>query len=92
MRVIKRNGEIVNYDVSKIESAIAKALTATDEVPVSLLSMKARSVAAMVEVKIAEAHVDGSDPSVEEIQDYVEQMLMQSGLQKTAKAYILYRQ
>lgn len=85
-KIQKRNGEIVDYSLSKIKSAIfaaAKAVGGQDEV-------EAQRLAGLVEAVIAETY-RASIPSVEDIQDVVEKILIEEGHAKTAKAYILYR-
>ena len=85
-KIQKRNGEIVDYSLSKIKSAIfaaAKAVGGQDEV-------EAQRLAGLVEAVLAETY-RASIPSVEDIQDLVEKILIEEGHAKTAKAYILYR-
>lgn len=98
----KRDGSLRPFDISKIESAIAKALAETGEgnrdVAIEVAALAHQKVIAMcVQAGTAEAGseiakkcVDGS-PAVEEIQDLVEQALMEKGYFTTAKAYIIYR-
>ncbi len=87
-KVKKRDGRIVNFDRDKITNAIYKAAEAVggkDRKTAEFLSMQV--------VEILEEKFDGrSVPSVEEIQDIVEKILIENGHAKTAKAYILYRQ
>ena len=87
-KVKKRDGRIVNFDLDKITNAIYKAAEAVggkDRKTAEFLSMRV--------VEILEEKFDGrSVPSVEEIQDIVEKVLIENGHAKTAKAYILYRQ
>ncbi len=81
----KRDGRIVSFDASKITSAIAKAGRATeefDEVMAHKLMIKVLSIAEQTVKDI---------PTVEAIQDIVEEVLLQSMHRKTAKAYIIYR-
>jgi ribonucleoside-triphosphate reductase len=85
--VTKRDGSKALFDGAKIATAIWKAVSAvggTDRA-------KAESVAAEVVAKINEKYGSDGIPSVEEIQDIVETILIKSGHDKTAKAYILYR-
>lgn len=82
--VKKRNGTIVDFDVTKIENAIDKANAETEEMDVADCEQVAYTVAHIL--KDSEGVVD-----VEEIQDLVEEQLMMLGFPKTAKAYILYR-
>ena len=79
--IVKRNGETVPFDPKKIETAVAKAFSATRE------RGHANIIAALVESQLPE---EGT-PSVEAVQDLVEENLMRLGCYKTAKAYILYR-
>lgn len=81
--VTKRNGDIVEFDSSKIARAIAKANNETKE-------MSEFSILTTVEV-VKEA-INETNTDVEDIQDIVEEKLMLGGHIKTAKAYILYRQ
>ncbi|MEW6685287.1 MAG: vitamin B12-dependent ribonucleotide reductase [Candidatus Edwardsbacteria bacterium] len=83
-QIRKRNGEIVEFDQNKIKEAILKAAQAVGQAsfPASSLSQK---VTEMIERK-------SPIPKVEEIQDTVEQVLIETGYPAVAKAYILYRQ
>lgn len=86
-QVIKRNGEVVDFNLSKIKKAIQKAFDATnipyhDDI-ISLLALKATSD---YQEKIKDGKV-----SVEDIQDSVETTLALAGYSAVAKAYILYR-
>jgi ribonucleoside-triphosphate reductase len=83
----KRDGRIVAFDSSKITAAVTKAGKATAEFG----SREARKLTLRVltlahEMRLAEV------PEVEEIQDIVERVLLDSPYYKTAKAYILYRE
>lgn len=85
-KIQKRNGEIVDYSLSKIKNAIfaaAKAVGGQDEV-------EAQRLAGLVEAMLTETY-RASIPSVEDIQDIVEKILIEEGHARTAKAYILYR-
>ncbi|MFW5908878.1 MAG: ribonucleoside triphosphate reductase, partial [Desulfosalsimonas sp.] len=83
----KRNGRVVQFDASKITSAIAKAGSATGEFDEQM----ARKLMLRVLTLAHEAQLS-SPPEVEEIQDIVERVLIESPFHKTAKAYILYRE
>lgn len=86
-KVEKRNGEIVDFDITKIRNAIfaaAQAVGGHDEV-------EARRLAGLVEALVSETY-GASIPTVEDIQDVVEKILIEEGHARTAKAYILYRQ
>lgn len=85
-RVQKRNGDIVDFDIKKIENAIfaaAKSVGGDDR-------ETSKRLAKMVSDIVVEAY-GASIPTVEDIQDTVEKVLIEEGHAKTAKAYILYR-
>jgi ribonucleoside-diphosphate reductase beta chain len=98
----KRDGSKRAFDISKIESAIAKALAETGEgnreaakevaelAHQKVIAMCVQAGTAEPGSPIANKCIDGS-PAVEEIQDLVEQALMEKGYFTTAKAYIIYR-
>jgi ribonucleoside-triphosphate reductase len=82
----KRDGQLADFDSRKISKAILKAGKATgefDERMVQTLTVRALGIVQMM------AHAES--PSVEEIQNVVEEVLLASPFKKTAKAYILYR-
>jgi len=81
----KRNGRIVTFDASKITAAITKAGSATGEFDDSTAHKLMVKVLSIAEQTVADI------PTVEELQDIVEEVLLQSMLKKTAKAYIIYR-
>lgn len=85
----KRNGDIVDFDIKRIENAIHKAYYAVG-FPIS----KAQLADLGQTVKIKLEGVLGADvvPTVEQIQDLVEEAVAQKGDFEVAKAYILYRQ
>ena len=83
----KRDSRVVEFDSSKITSAIAKAGKATEEFE----EREARKQTLKVLTLARELNLDPS-PEVEEIQDIVERVLLDSPFHKTAKAYILYRE
>ncbi len=83
----KRGSQIVEFDSSKITSAIAKAGKATSEFG----EREARKLTLRVLTLAHELRLDPV-PEVEEIQDIVERVLLDSPFYKTAKAYILYRE
>ena len=86
-RIIKRDGKIVKFDPEKIADAIAKAGLVTEEFKYD----RAKALAEKV-LKRAEAEIKERTPHVEQIQDIVEDVLMESSFKKTAKEYIQYRQ
>jgi len=87
-KVQKRNEEIVDFDEKKIEDAIFKALTATEEGD----GKKSRRLSDRA-IKILNRRFKKEEiPTVEQIQDIVEEVLVLEGLVETAKSYILYRE
>ena len=89
--VVKRSGEIADYDRNKIENAIEKAIEAVEK---QKDPTRAAALTDLVEEKLrlklagARAH---SIPAIEEIQDIVETVLIEQNEVEVAKAYILYR-
>ncbi|MFA5935118.1 MAG: ATP cone domain-containing protein [Candidatus Paceibacterota bacterium] len=88
--VKKRDGEIVDFDLAKITSAINKAMTITGEGSIEEAELVANKVLAEL-VKIAKKFKDFM-PDVEGIQDIVERELILSEYVKSSKEYIIYRQ
>ncbi len=86
-KIVKRDGKIVDFDPEKITEAIAKAGLATEEFKYD----RAKQIADKA-VKRAGETIKQRTPSVEQIQDIVEEVLMESAFKKTAKEYIKYRQ
>lgn len=86
-KIKKRDGKIVNFNAEKISDAIAKAGLATEE----FKAEKAKKLAEKV-LKRAEETIKTRTPSVEQIQDIVEEILMESSYKKTAREYIRFRQ
>lgn len=83
----KRDGRITKFDFDKIVNAIAKAGKATgefNEARAENLGLKTLS--------LAQETINNEIPTVEQIQDIVEEVLLSSSFKKTAKAYILYRE
>ncbi len=88
-RVHKRSGEIVEFDLSRVISAIHKAMLATGEGSRDEAELVANKVYAEL-VRISKKFKNFL-PDVEGIQDIVEKELILSDYVRTAKAYILYR-
>ena len=88
VKIRKRNGKVDSFDVSKISTAIYKALAATSN-PDRVLAEKL--VSSVVKKLVAQNFSAYRPPGVENIQDMVELTLIESGHPETAKAYILYR-
>ena len=86
-KIIKRDGKIVDFDITKIANAIKKAFEATDtEYTDDIIDFIALKVSADFLPKIKDGFV-----AVEDIQDSVEAVLSRGGYEGVAKAYILYR-
>jgi anaerobic ribonucleoside-triphosphate reductase len=88
--VVKRDGVAVPFDLDKIINAINKAMLASGEGSLKEAEMVANRVQMEV-VKIAKKYKNFI-PTVEGVQDTVEQELMLSDFVKTSKNYILYRE
>lgn len=86
-KIRKRDGKMVSFDVTKIATAIGKAGKATGEFGEDV----AVKLAAKVE-KRAEEDIRRKIPTVEELQDVVETVLLASPYKTTAKAYIIHRE
>ncbi len=86
-QVIKRDGKINDFDITKIAQAIKKAFDAQNkDYNTSVIDFIALKVTSDFQDKIKDGTI-----SVEDIQDSVESVLIQSGYGDVAKAYILYR-
>lgn len=85
-KIQKRNGAIVDFDPSKIENAIMRALKAVNEEEGAVCLAISKDVCLEVEDKYG-----NQIPNVEQIQDIAEDTLIKFGYAKAAKAYILYR-
>ena len=86
-QVIKRDGSVTDFDISKISAAITKAFEAQGkESHPSIIDLIALRVTADFDGKIKDDKI-----SVEAIQDSVEKVLSEAGYADVAKAYILYR-
>ena len=87
MKVIKRNGTEVVFDIEKIISAITKANDSVEE-SARMTPMQIRRIAEFVELSCLKMN---RSPSVEEIQDLVEYQIMAHGAYEVAKNYVTYR-
>ena len=86
-KVIKRDGEVVNFQIEKISAAITKAFDAlSKEYHPDVINLISLRVASDFESKVKDSKV-----TVEDIQDSVEKVLSECGYADVAKAYILYR-
>ncbi|MBT3419510.1 MAG: ribonucleoside triphosphate reductase [Candidatus Magasanikbacteria bacterium] len=86
-KVQKRNGSIVDFTQEKIEKAIRNAARTIEGGE----DIDEKAIAKEVYIQLEETHEDAI-PSVEHIQDVVEEILIQYGYGAIAKAYILYRE
>lgn len=87
MRIIKRNGEEQEFDAKKIEIAIAKANASVDKdfrIPENFIAPYTAQV-------VAQCENCGHTPSVQEVQNFVENVLMDSRHHEVARSYITYR-
>ncbi len=86
-KIVKRNGNVVAYDQDRITTAIFKAAASVGGSD----RAKAEELSRKVEQAVAGTYGKDSIPTVEDIQDLVEETLIEEGHAKTARAYILYR-
>ncbi|MBR7132027.1 MAG: ribonucleoside triphosphate reductase [Clostridia bacterium] len=85
--VVKRDGKLVSFDLSKISVAITQAFEACQkQFNQDIIDFLALKVTAEFEPKIEDGKI-----SVEHIQDSVESVLIKAGYDDVAKAYIIYR-
>ena len=94
LRIIKRNGSVVDFDGSKIEIAITKAFLAVHTSAAAASSSvhkRVTSLSNQVEDIFRKRMPSGGTIHIEEIQDQVELALMRSEEHKVAREYVLYR-
>ncbi len=91
-KVIKRDGKIVDFDSAKITNAICKASNVTKEIDPKTARQLTKNVIKIVNDFVKEKKSNLEAPTIEEIQDIVEKVLLSSEYKQTAKAYILYRE
>jgi len=84
-KIKKRDGRLASFNATKITNAIAKAGAATGEFGSDMAHRLMLKVLSIAQGTLADT------PSVEEIQDIVEEVLLSSPYRRTAKAYIIYR-
>ena len=82
----KRDNQIVLFESDKITNAISKAGEVTEEFDINVAGKLSLQV-----INLAQQTIQHEVPSVEEIQDIVEEVLLSSPFKKSAKAYIIYR-
>lgn len=88
LTIVKRNGQTVPFDAQKITFALMKAGKATGEFDAAM----AQTLTLRVINILQQLAFDESRPTVERVQDTVEEVLLTSPYRKTAKAYIIYRE
>jgi len=86
-QIRKRNGRIVKFEGKKITNAIHKAILAVKRGDGKLAQRLSGQVVAVIGERF-----EGKIPTVENVQDIVEEVLIKNGYSDVAKAYILYRQ
>lgn len=91
-KVIKRDGEIVEFNSAKITNAIQKASSVTKEFDEVTARRLTKNVIKIVNDFVKEKQSNFEAPTIEEIQDIVEKVLLSSEYKQTAKSYILYRE
>ncbi|MCB1698006.1 MAG: ribonucleoside-diphosphate reductase subunit alpha [Pseudomonadales bacterium] len=95
MRVIKRNGTVVPFEISKISVAITKAFLAVEGGTAAASSRIHETVARLTEQVTATFQrrmPSGGTIHIEDIQDQVELSLMRAGEHKIARDYVIYRE
>jgi len=87
-KIKKRNGLIVDFDQEKITKVVFKALTASNQGD----GKKSKKISDKITTLLNRRFKKNEIPTIEEIQDITEEVLILEDLVKTAKAYILYRE
>ena len=86
--IIKRDGRVVSFDQSKIAAAIMKSFIAGNS---QKTAETADELADLVVKELEKDEKIPSTPTVEQIQDMVERVLIQEGYVTSAKLFIIYR-
>ena len=87
IRIRRRNGRLAKFDQERVTTAIYQAVTAVSEEDGKLSQKLSNQV-----VKILNRRFKGRVPTVEDVQDVVEEVLIRADLTEIAKAYIIYRE
>jgi len=87
-KIQKRDGRIVDFDKNKITEAIFKAARSVGGKDKKLSEKLADEVVMLMEKQFKHGEI----PTVEQVQDLVEKVLIENGHARTSKSYILYRQ
>ena len=91
-KVLKRDGQIVDFKSDKITDAIKKASETTKEFDPRVAHNLTKKVLGVVREVTERKESNFKIPTIEEIQDAVEHVLLHSEYKETAKSYILYRE
>jgi uridine kinase len=86
-KISKRSGDIVNFTPERITNAIYRAAVSVGGRDQERAEFLSRQVVEILEEKATKGYI----PTIEEVQDIVEKVLIENGHAKVAKAYILYR-
>jgi len=88
IKIQKRDGRIVDFSQEKIEEAVHKAVVASNQGDGEVSKKVSDKVISLLNRRFKKEEI----PTIEQIQDIVEEALMLEDLAETAKAYILYRE
>ncbi len=91
-KVLKRDGQIVEFNSEKITDAITKAAKVTKEFDRTTAKNLTQRVVELTQELVEKKRENLKAATVEEIQDIVEYILLSSDYKKTAKSYLLYRE
>lgn len=94
-RVIRRNGKVTSFDLTKISVAMTKAFISVEGGTAAASTRIHQTVDALTEQVVSaltRRMPDGGTLHIEDIQDQVELCLMRTGAQKVARAYVIYRE
>lgn len=87
-KVRKRDGRVVNFEQEKIAEAVHKAVVATNQGNGEISKKVSDKAVSLLNRRFKKGEI----PTIEQIQNIVEEALMLEGLVETAKAYVLYRE
>ncbi len=90
-KIIKRDGQVVEFNSEKITHAIVKAVKTTKEFDYTTAESLTEKVLSILSNIITAKQNNIKSPTVEEVQDIVEEVLISENFTQTAKSYILYR-
>lgn len=89
--IVKRDGRVVPFDAQKITFAVLRAAVAVGGRDRETAEQVTRAVVERLEAQFGDSEAETNAPTVEEVQDAVEKVLIERGHARTAKAYIVYR-